>query len=460
MQSIHSRLLLPALLLATAAAQNPLGTTVPLGLRGAFGAASWDRPFAAAPNRHQQVFLGSELPARLDIRGIALRKDDRINSYGGRTIDVEIKLAHTHRDAGTMAAAFDQNFDAGAPTVVLPRRQVRLQDMPWNPPESPYEFFAEIDFVREFAFDRSRGNLLLEVVVYGNDANNQAFLYPLDSGANLATTSVYANGPTATSGVVSRNGIAVRFVTPNDRKAAWQSSWQASGPQGRTAIGLSGGNPPLAGGVATFDLYAPGWDVAGVVVSAGVRTGQNLPMPGYRLAVAADLARTLTVLPLPLQGGFQSVVLPLPAEASLAGLDVAFQGITTAASAPNLLGSSNLLLANVGMSLFGSAEFAITNGPFDIARQSNLVDANGNVVVVHRAAAETPDKIVIQGTKQAGVGPLQIHVTNPPRVIDIPAGQSTYSVTVTVSPGGEVHLYNADAANTMNGVTYEVSVVD
>lgn len=450
----------PALLMVAAAAQAPLGTTLPQGMRNAFGAGSWDRPLAAAPNRHQQVFLGRELPTRLDIRGIALRKDDRIQSFGGRTIDVEIRMAHTHRDPTTLMAVFDQNFDAGAPTVVLPRRQLRLDDMPWNPPANPDEFFAEIDFPREFAFDQSRGNLLLEIVVYGNDVNNQAFLYPLDAGVGLTTASVYANGPTSTSGVLSSNGIAVRFVTPADHMAVWQSSWQAAGPQGRDVIELSGGNAPLVGGIATFDLYAPSWDAGGVVVSAGVNHGQTLPMPGYRLPIHADLGRMLTVLPLTLQAGFRSAVLPLPTEASLTGLDVAFQAVTFAAAAPSLLGSSNLLLANVGTALIGSAEFAITHGPFSIPRQGYLTDANGQVVVVHRAAAETPDKINVQGSKQANVGPLQIRVTNPPQVIDIPAGQASYSVTVTVNPGGEVHLYNADNSQTMNGVNYEVSVVN
>lgn len=451
---------LPALLMVTAAAQPPLGTTMPQGMRDAFGPGSWDRPFAAAPNRHQQLFLGSELPARLDIRGLALRKDDRINSYGGRTIDVEIRLAHTRRDVLTLGPDFAQNFDAGAPTVVLPRRQLRLDDMPWNPPATPDEFFTRIDFAREFAFDRRRGNLLLEVVVYGNDVNNQAFLYPLDAGAGLTTASVYANGPNATSGVVSRNGIAIRFVTPADRKAAWQSSWQAAGPQGRNAIALAGGNPPLIGEVATFDLYAPSWDAGGVLLSTGVNHAQALPMPGYQLTLHADLARLLTVLPLTLQAGFQTATLPLPPERTLAGLDVAFQAVTLATATPNLLGSSNLLLANVGTALVGSAEFAVTHGPFSIARQRYLTDANGQTVVIHRAAADTPDKINVQGTKQSGVGPLQIHVTNPQQVIDIPAGQASYSVTVKVNPGGEVHLYNADNAQTMNGVSYEVSVVD
>jgi hypothetical protein len=183
-------------------------------------------------------------------------------------------------------------------------------------------------------------------------------------------------------------------------------------------------------------------------------------MAGYQLLLRADLARLLTILPMTLQAGFQSAVLPLPENATLAGLDLAFQAVTFAIATPNLLGGSNLLLANVGTAVVGSAEFAITHGPFSIPRQGYLTDANGQTVVIHRAAADTPDKINVQGSKQGGVGPLQIRVTNPPQVIDIPAGQASYSVTVTVNPGGEVHLYNADSAQTMNGVNYEVSVVD
>lgn len=442
---------------AASPAQGP-GLVLPRSLATAFGPTSTNRPFAAAPTRHQQLFLGSELPVRMDIRGIGLRKDDRINSYSGTTVELEIRLAQTSKDDQTMSTTFADNFDAGAPVTVFQRRLFRMPDLPWNQPADVDDFYCEIPFDQQFTFARGNGNLLLEVLVWSNGLNSQSFLYPLDAGPGASST-VYANGPTATAGVRSSNGLAIRFLTPADHKACWAPQWPAAGPVGRSDIELSGGNPPLLGGVATMDLYAPGWDLGAVALALGVDHRQLYPMPGYLLPVYPDLRSVLGIMPVVLNGGFGSLQLPLPNDRQLLGLDTALQAFTAGSAVPQMLGGSNLLLGNLGNSLFGSAVFAILHGPLTIAPASFLDDGNGNHVVVHQAAGDTPDKVNIQGTKTANVGPLQIHVTDPSRIIPVPAGQSTWSVTVTVNPGGQVFLANADTAQA-TVVSYEVTVVD
>lgn len=450
-------LLLLPFLLAPLAAQDP-GLILPRAFATTFAASSTNRPFAAAPTRHQQLFPAGELPVQLALRGLMLRKDDRINSYSGTVIDLEIRLAHTTRDEQTLSPTFDANFDAGTPVTVFARRQFPLASMPWNQPASPDEFFLEIPFDREFTFQRGSGNLLLDVRVHGNAANNQSLLYPLDAGAAAGSCSVYANGASAASGVKSSTVLAVRWLTPADRKAAWSESWPSAGPTGRSDTRLAGGNPPLLGGLATMDVFANGWDFAFVLVAFGVDHGQSLPMPGYALPVYPALQSMLGAVPLSLQGGYGMLQLPLPNDRNLLGADVAFQAITSASAVPLALGGSNLLLANLGDSLFGSAVFAMVHSAHGIAANS-WFQQGGQPVDIHVAAGDRPDKVQVQGIKSAGVGPLHIVVTDPNTVVVIPVTQTDFSVTVTVNPGGRVRLFNADTMQSMN-VDYEVTVVD
>ena len=411
------------------------------------------------PNRWQQVVRGSELRGALDVSGLAVRKDDRINAYQGRTIDVEIRMGHTTRDEQTLGTDFAANFDAGASVVVLPRGQRRLTDFDFSPPATFDEFAHAFAFPAPFAF-RAQGtrNLLIEVAVFGNDGNNQPILWPMDSGTGTTSTMLYANGATATTGVLSPgHGLALRLLTPRNRLAAFAHCLNPSGAVGRRSNTLTGGNPPLLGSTTTLDLFAPTYDFGALAVSASART-LELPMAGYSLVVHADLA-TLVTLPVTLDAqGYVFLPLPLPNDPGLAGLDLAFQGVVSSRAQPFQLGATNLVLANLGNSLLGSAVFAMTFGPFGIPPLSYMLNPDGSQKVVHQAG-EGGDKIVIQGTKQANVGPLEIRVTNPPRTIVIPAGADTFSQSIDVGPGGQVFFYNASATQSMSGVTWEVTVV-
>jgi hypothetical protein len=450
---------------APVAAQSPLpGRTAPAALAAAFGAAATNQPFAAAPCRFQQVIESQDLPSRLLVRALALRKDELAAANVGRTVELSVRLGYTTRGAATLQSDFAANFDLAAPTPVFVQRWVRLPDMPAAAPVDPTDCFFELPLDAEFDYVRSNGNLLVEVGVFANDFLNLPFPYPLDAGAAATSSTVFATQPSAALGTVQRNtGLALRFVTHRDRRATWARMATGIGPAGRDQIELVGGNPPQLGSVATMDLLAPGWAFAGIVVGLDVRHDQLLPQGGpggYVLAIYPDFGAVLGVLSLGLQNGFGSAALAIPNATAFRGLDLVLQAVTASPAVPQLLGGSNVLLGNLGDAAFGSAEFAIAHGPFTIPATEFLKDASGRAQVIHQAGAETADKINVQGTKNTGVGPLRIHVSNPPGFYDVPAGQASFSVTLTVAPGGQVTMQNLDQSASLSGLTYEVTVVD
>ncbi|MCC6671020.1 MAG: hypothetical protein IT458_08165 [Planctomycetes bacterium] len=450
--------------LAAAQGQNPHsdGPIVPLALRTATGSLNWNgAPFAGTPTRFQQVVRGDELPRGFEIGGLGLRKDGRIYSYQGRRVDLEIRMGPTSRDHATLGADFAANFDAGAPRTVLPRQWVRLPDVPWNPPATPDEFFGSIRFDQPFEFRAIPGrNLLIEVLVYGNEFGSQSFTYPLDAGSNTTSSVVSAPGPNATTGFVQRgSGLALCLLRAHDRRAGFVSTRNPSAPAGAVGPRLRGGAEPLLGSTATVDFAAGEAGSGAILVSAGPARALRLPMPGYQLLVHADLAQLLAAFPVALPQGFTSFPIGVGTDPALLGADFALQGILAPARAPATLRGSNLLLANVGAAFLGSMEFGVRHGPYSIAPFTHLVDENQKILELYHNQGETWTKVQLKLTKPAGTGPLQVLVNGATfGQVAIEAAEGT--VTVDVPPNGVISLFNAGIQSLPMDVTFTMTIVE
>ena len=104
------------------------GTGVGLGATQVLPAAAnsaWGSgnaiPFGWTPNRYQQIFLGSELPNAFTMAALSLRQTHTGPVAHNFAVDREIRVGYTTRWSGTMSTTFASNWDAGAPTLVLPR---------------------------------------------------------------------------------------------------------------------------------------------------------------------------------------------------------------------------------------------------------------------------------------------------------------------------------------------------
>lgn len=155
-------------------------------------------PFGWTPNRYQQVFLGTQLPAAFTIGGLSLRQPHTGPTAPRFTIDVEIKVGYTTRWGTGLSTTFASNWDVAAPITVLPRTFFELPDQP-TPPPSQNDVLVTIPWSVPFAWAPQPGhNLLIDITVFGNSYGSQVYGYPID---NLGGTySVYGTPATATVG--------------------------------------------------------------------------------------------------------------------------------------------------------------------------------------------------------------------------------------------------------------------
>jgi len=191
---------------------------VPAAYRTIFGNSNNNIPISWSPERYQQVFLGSELPKALVIKGLGFRHDQAFANYKGQTVELEITLAYTKKTPANLSTTFASNFDITkpAPVIVLPRSKFKLPDFAATKPTNPQVWQVQIPFKVPFVWTQVTGrNMLVQIRIYGNSFNNRIFTYPLDaaSGTKATTTRLYGTGPTATTGSVGRNyGLVMNFL--------------------------------------------------------------------------------------------------------------------------------------------------------------------------------------------------------------------------------------------------------
>lgn len=180
---------------------NPL----PAPMATAFGGSDNSIPFTWSPVKYQQVFVGTDLPHAFTMAGLAVRKDERAVAAHGVSVDLEIQVGYTTHGPATMSTTFANNFDAGAPVLVLPRRVVVFPDQPATPPISPADFYFTIPWPNYFAWVPAPGrNFLVEVTIHGNSNGNGIWGYPLDATGGQ-TARLYGSPANATTGVLEPN---------------------------------------------------------------------------------------------------------------------------------------------------------------------------------------------------------------------------------------------------------------
>lgn len=242
-------------------------------------------------------------------------------------------------------------------------------------------------------------------------------------------------------------------------RAGYASMFNPTGPLLTT---LDAGAPPVLGTYTSLTIQAPPQAVLGVLaLSATAQVGLLLPLLHpieYYLDLTGPLMTFHRLLP-----SQQTVMLPLPYDPSLVGVNVAFQAF--AASTPTDLSASNLQFASLGLSPYSGTMQLQANpfGPVPIAGLHYMKTADGNddkKVFTNFTAA--PVSVTLTITVQpVGAGPLEIRDGNGggASVIGwVPAGQSPMTVKVTVPAAATMYFYNGGGA-AMTGVTWTIDSV-
>jgi len=121
---------------------------------------------ACADMRKQVVFEGGAIcPVRALLMGVAFRRDSEdTNAFAARTLHRKLRLDHVPGPFGLPSGTFDKNLTPNAVTVFDAALYI-----PAAAPAAlaPAPFTMAIPFAAPFLFERSKGNLLLDVVGVG-----------------------------------------------------------------------------------------------------------------------------------------------------------------------------------------------------------------------------------------------------------------------------------------------------
>ena len=286
---------LPAQITAT---YSPFGTGCPgtaLGLgMGHVAPTAYANAFASSNNavgfytpgeRYQQVFTASQLPSNFTMGGVALRWDNQnLVQLQGALVDLEISVGYTTRTPTTLGTTFAANFDAGAPTNVLPRTLVSFPSENNPPAIDPTQFQVVLPWPVTFAWAPQPGqNLLIEFVQRGSSV--PGFVYVFDCGSSTETARLYGSD-TSPTGMLDGFGYGymMRFLDQIHTAVPMLSNTDAPQIGGQFSVRLSQANPQ------SFALLEHG---SSATTWNGVPLPLNLAMFG---APACDLLTSADIL--------------------------------------------------------------------------------------------------------------------------------------------------------------------
>lgn len=130
--------------------EAPSFTRVPFGRRGAV--------------RIQQVFWPSYFPSgKLTLKGISMRGDSATATPAKTGVDMEIFLGSGAPDSNSLSNEFSKNRPADFISV-FKRKTINLPALTSGPGPRPFNMIFAFD--TPFAYNRKKGYLLVEIVVY------------------------------------------------------------------------------------------------------------------------------------------------------------------------------------------------------------------------------------------------------------------------------------------------------
>ncbi|MCA8954278.1 MAG: hypothetical protein KDE27_32520 [Planctomycetes bacterium] len=188
-------------------------------------------PFARGISRVMFVYEAVDIavPTGNQITRIGFREDGTLTAMDpGRVLQLEIRMGYTTETAATISGTFATQY-SGTPVTVFGPAMLTLPNLRDSANPLPNgQFF--VPFSTPFQYDPSQGNLLVEYLVYGNNAGGAPWNYRLDRADYYATRN-YGPGGCQHSG-----GQTPTLTIANMRPGSNYSTTLASAPQSAFAV--------------------------------------------------------------------------------------------------------------------------------------------------------------------------------------------------------------------------------
>ena len=347
MNTLHFPLAI-ALVSALAAAQATksldLPTVIPVQTTNNY-------PFAGPIMRYQMWYSPTEwlATAKNPVRAREVQFKTTQGGQVGYTVDIQITIGN-----GPIAgpsASFDANLVSGVVHVVP--RAVRTL-----PTSQAGAFAVKFPFVSDFVWDGTSG-VVLDVRIYSNGNNNQAFLYDLaataSSGGGRIARLYTVNDANATTATIYQpgSGLVTRFLYQEGVTVSFGTGCPGAGNFTPVA-GTRGGLPlPANGSWGQTLANAPSQRPALFVIGTSNTMWGTTPLPldlglinafGCSLLAEPLVTATTTTVGGGPGTGLADISTPIPPVTTIVGQSVYAQWFVLDAAAPN-----NMLCASQGL---------------------------------------------------------------------------------------------------------------
>ena len=162
--------------------------------------------------RYQQVYAASEfvaLTGPMIVTQIVFRANaDTLGDFDTIEPDIQINLSTTTKQPDGLSSTFADNAGADD-TVVVPRGSLRLHSAGVLQNDGTKQFDITINLQQPFLYDRSKGNLLLEVRAFAG-TSSIAFDTQFTSGDGVSR--VVSTDVNAATGTPDTRGLITRFA--------------------------------------------------------------------------------------------------------------------------------------------------------------------------------------------------------------------------------------------------------
>lgn len=164
-------------------------------------------PGAIYPFRYQEVFSSSDMVMPFGVHYITA-VSFRLAAFGQSSVDavlpeIEIRLSTTPRSVNLLSTTYANNV--GPDETVVHARGPLAISATYVPGGVVQPFDVLIEFETPFLYDRSWGNLLLDVINYGGSGRRVGFDYKDSEGDSVSSVGLadLEHGGEGTSGLVA-----------------------------------------------------------------------------------------------------------------------------------------------------------------------------------------------------------------------------------------------------------------